>query len=623
MVDESILFPYERIRDEQGKLLGDVKEAIKAERNLLVHAPTGSGKTIAVLGPALKNALEKKRTVFFLTSRHTQHLLAIKTLRDIKKKFGINIDCCDIIGKKWMCSQLGAEKMPSHEFSEYCKALRKDELCEFYLNTRKKGKISIATEKALSEIKALMPTDSETVNDICRMEKLCPYEIAALLAREANVIIADYNHVFNEDIRNNFFLKANKKLEESILIIDEGHNLPKRCREMLSVKLSTFILSRAMKEAEKFGYKEEKGKLQFLLDVIKELGSELDEEKSEEYVLKNEFIKKVDSLIDYDKSQQLFDVIGDDIREQQRQSFIGSVGAFMEIWKGDDKGFARIIDRRETKYGKLLTLNYRCLDPSLVSKDVVNGCVATIIMSGTLNPGEMYADLLGFKNYDIREYKDPFSEKNKLNLIIGDVTSKYTARNEEHYRKIAKILSEVTNAVPGNSFVFFPSYEFRNSVCRYFEGSSEKRVFLELPGMSKDEKKGFLEKFKEYEDEGAVMLGVASGSFGESVDLPGDLLKCVVVVGVPLQKPDLETKELIEYYEDKYGQGMNYGYIYPAITRTMQNAGRCIRSEKDRGVIVFMDIRYTWENYKKCFPADWEMRITKRWKERIGNFFGE
>ena len=214
MDNSDILFPYEKIRDEQKNLIIDVKDAIDNEKNLLVHAPTGLGKTIAVLGPALKNAIEKKRTVFFLTSRHTQHILAIKTLKDIKEKFGIDVKCCDIVGKKWMCSQAGADNMPSSEFSEYCKALKKDDLCEFYQNTRKNGKPSVVAEKVLDEIRRIMPVDTEAINRSCRHEKLCPYEVAALLAREANVVIADYNYIFNEKIRENFFLRANKKLEE-------------------------------------------------------------------------------------------------------------------------------------------------------------------------------------------------------------------------------------------------------------------------------------------------------------------------------------------------------------------------------------------------------------------------
>ena len=618
---EDILFPYEQIRDEQKRLISDVKNAMDAEKNLIVHAPTGLGKTIAALGPSLRNAIDKNRTVFFLTSRHTQHMLAIKTLKDIKKRFDMNLNCCDIIGKKWMCGQEGAENMPSNEFSEYCKALKEDGLCEFYENTRKKGRPNEKAENILNTLKGMMPVDTETLNRICRQEKLCPYEIAALIARESSVVIADYNYVFNEAIRESFFLRANKKLNESIIIVDEGHNLPSRCREMLSERLSNFILSRAIKEADKYKYYDEKGKLKLILDVINEMGSSLDADKDEEFVLKGEFAKKVDSLIGYDESKDMFEIAGDDIREKQRVSFIGAVGRFMEVWQGNDKGFCRTINQKQIKQGRLVSLNYRCLDPSLISKDVVNGCVSTIIMSGTLTPTEMYADILGFRNYEMKEYRNPFSEKNRLNLIIEDVTTKYTVRNEEMYRKIAKILGEIVNAVPGNTVVFFPSYQMRDSVNRHFERLSEKRIFLELKGMSKEEKKDFLEKFKEHKDSGGVILGVASGSFGEGVDLPGDLLKCVVVVGVPLSRPDLETKELIEYYDDKYGQGINYGYIYPAITKTMQNAGRCIRSEKDRGIIVFMDARYAWESYSKCFPSDWNMKITKMWEERINSFF--
>jgi DNA excision repair protein ERCC-2 len=620
-MDESILFPYEKIRPEQHRLINDAKKAIEEEKNLLVHAPTGIGKTIATLGPAIRNAIDKNRTVFFLTSRHTQHILAVKTLKDIMSRFKIELKCCDIIGKKWMCSQQGADSMPAVEFSEYCKALKEDGNCEFYENTRKKGKLSEKSEEIILKIKEKMPIDSETINRICRDEKLCPYEVATSLAREANVIIADYNYIFEDAIRDTFLMKTGKKLKESILIIDEGHNLPSRCREMLSESVSTYVLERAIKEAEKFNYDEAGLRLKKIKEAILQLGEELNDEKKEEFVLKNEFVKKVGTEEFYNESMMLLEMIGDQIREVQRLSFVGSVGRFMQMWKGADNGFCRTIELMETKYGKMYMLNYRCLDPSLISKDIVNGCVSTIIMSGTLTPVEMYADILGFKNYYVGVYRDPFSQKNRLNMIIDEVTTKFTARNSEQYKKIAKILSEVVNAVPGNTFVFFPSYQVRDSVYRYFEGLCNKAVFLEVSGMSKEEKHDFLEKFKKNSSRGAVMLGAAAGSFGEGVDLPGDLLKCVVVVGVPLNNPDLETKELIAYYEEKYGQGINYGYIYPAITKTMQNAGRCIRSETDRGVIVFMDVRYSWENYAKCFPPEWEMKATKLWKERIGEFF--
>jgi len=242
-------------------------------------------------------------------------------------------------------------------------------------------------------------------------------------------------------------------------------------------------------------------------------------------------------------------------------------------------------------------------------------------MSGTLTPPEMYADLLGLKQYVLKQYQDPFAEEHRLNLVVEEVTTKFKFRSPEQYKQIASICADIVNAVPGNTLVFFPSYMLRNEVKKSFDQLCSRLVLTEVPGMSKEQKNALLEKFRQAQERGAVLLAVTGGSFGEGIDLPGDEVKCVIVVGVPLSKPDLETRELVDYYQDKYGEGMSYGYIFPAITKTMQNAGRCIRSETDRGVIVFMDARYTWEHYSKCFPPEWKMQITKRWAERVRAFF--
>ena len=132
-----------------------------------------------------------------------------------------------------------------------------------------------------------------------------------------------------------------------------------------------------------------------------------------------------------------------------------------------------------------------------------------------------------------------------------------------------------------------------------------------------------LENYKGYKEQGAVLLGVSSGSFSEGIDLPGDYLKSVIVVGLPLAKPDLETKQLIEYYDMRFGKGWDYGYVYPAMIRTIQNAGRCIRSKEDKGVIIFLDERYRLQNYFKCFPKDWQMKITRMPIALIEEFFEE
>jgi DNA excision repair protein ERCC-2 len=233
----------------------------------------------------------------------------------------------------------------------------------------------------------------------------------------------------------------------------------------------------------------------------------------------------------------------------------------------------------------------------------------------------MYKDILGFNDVKERVFNSPFPKKNRLGLIVPVTTTKFTRRKEEEFKKIATVCSDIVNLVPGNSLVFFPSYALRDSVYFHFSELCKKEIFIEKPRLSKEEKHSLLEEFKSYKDSGACLMGVTSGSFGEGIDLPGDFLKGVIVVGLPLGRPDLEVKELIDYYDTKFGKGWEYGYIYPAMIKTMQNAGRCIRSEKDKGVVVFLDERYAYPQYYNCFPPDYGVRISKMYKERIKDFF--
>ena len=167
---------------------------------------------------------------------------------------------------------------------------------------------------------------------------------------------------------------------------------------------------------------------------------------------------------------------------------------------------------------------------------------------------------------------------------------------------------------------FFPSYQIRDTVNNSFASLCNKTLFLEQPNMTKEQKQDFLDRFKNYQHSGAALLGVAAGSFGEGIDLPG-VLKAVVVVGLPLDRPDLETQQLIDYYDKKFGKGWDYGYTMPALTKCMQNAGRCIRSETDRGVIIFLDERYAWPRYFTCFPSDWKLKIVPDPLPHIQSFF--
>ncbi len=617
---KELLFPYNDVRKEQNKLLLLTDACIKSKRNLIVHAPTGLGKTAATLSPALAHAIKNNLTVLFLTSRHTQHQIAIETLRKIKKRFQNSFSSASIIGKKWMCLQSGISSMHSSDFSEYCKKLKEEKKCLFYTRSKKSTGFTLEGKNALSILNKLGPQTTEQVIRQCKMQELCPYEISLGMASKAKAIIADYYYIFHPNISESFLKKIGKNIEELIVIVDEAHNLPYRLKDLASEFLTTITIKRAMKEAKKFGYENTLELLEEIKKIMEKLGSGLEIGK-EKLISRMMFEKYIDDSYDIEETIADLNFIADSVRELQKKSYIGSVANFLEKWQGPDEGFARILSFKRGIREPFYSLSYRCLDPSLVSKEIINKSHSTILMSGTLLPTKMYKELLGVENCQEVVFKDPFPKKNRLNLIIPKTTTKYSLRNNDQYKSIAEILADLSNIIPGNIAVFFPSYVLRDKVSFYFNMLSKKTIINEMPKLSKPEKQELLERFKSYKETGAVLLGVASGSFGEGIDLPGDLLKAVIIVGLPLSQPDLETKSLIEYFDKKFNKGWDYGYLFPAFNKTLQNAGRCIRSEKDKGIIIFLDERFAWNNYKRCFPEDWIIEVSLNYKELVKEFF--
>ncbi len=604
------LFPHESIRPEQEKLLEAVKAAIREKKNLIVHAPTGMGKTAATLTPAVQHAIENDLTVIYLTSRHTQHRIVIDTLKEMKIKHKASVTVADIIGKKFMCSVPGIQLLHSNEFSEYCRTAREKGTCEFYERTRKETGLSVDAKAVLTDIIMKNPLQVEEIIQQCAGRELCPYYLSLALAYRSNIIIADYNFIFNPSIRAKILSQIQKKIEDCIIIVDEAHNLPDRIRNNLSNVLTDKVLGLAVQEAKKYGFEELVPSLTSVKEVLDNLAREA--EAPEELVRKEEFGNKIELIDEYGKLVERFENAAAEIRNDKKRSFIGSVASFLNIWRGEDEGFARIL----TVNDKNNKLSYKCLDPSIVSLPVVKDSYSMIFMSGTMRPTEMYKEVLGIDNCDEAEYKNPFPRQNKLSMIVPLTTTKFTARNDMQFRNISSLCSRIIENIPGNCAIFFPSYDIKEKVSNYLSTATGKTVFPEVQRMSKQEKAEFLEKFKRYDN--AVLLAVASGSFGEGIDLPG-VLKCVIIVGLPLKQPDLETKKTMEYYQEMFGKGWDYGYIFPAINRALQAAGRCIRSEKDKGIIVFLDERYNWPNYRRCFPDHYV--VTRNFEDKVKGFW--
>lgn len=621
MDKKEILFPYEDIRPTQDALITEVMNAVNEKKHLIVHAPTGIGKTVAVLAPSLAYALKNNLTIFFVTPRHTQHRIAVDTLKKIKGIYNVDFTVVDFIGKKWMCPIAGTNLISSRDFAEYCRDMREKELCLYFLNTKN----NIKTKMMLKKLQELNPSHVEEVCRLCNESELCPYEVSALLAKKATVIIADYHHLFSEGIKDALFKRMEKAVENSIIIIDEAHNIADRTRDILTERISNFTIKAAINEAKEIDNDKVVELLEYLGNILENLANKIHSDKNGIFVKREDFTSEVEKLYRYEIFTAELEFAAAKVREEKKRSFIGGVAKFMNHWLGQDYGFTRILHKSFFKEKPQIVLTYRCLDPSLITKPLIESSHTTIIMSGTLNPLEMYEDLFGFQKENTieRAYKDPFPKENKLYFIVPTITTKFTKRSQDMYEKIAKETANIVNAVPGNCAVFFPSYNLRDESYIYFEPLSNKTIFREQQGLSKEEREMLIERFKSYKDAGAVLLAVSTGSLGEGIDLPGDFLKAVVVVGLPLPKPDLETEALIDYYDKKFGKGWDYGYVFPAFIKTLQNAGRCIRSEKDRGVIVFLDERYTWHSYMKLFPSDLNIQITKNPVEEIKRFFKE
>ncbi|MCB9362016.1 ATP-dependent DNA helicase [Candidatus Woesearchaeota archaeon] len=617
-----MLFPHDTPRPGQKELLDDIYDAIQHKRCHIAHAPTGLGKTAASLGAALTYAVEHDKKVFFLTSRHTQHTIAIDTVKSINRKQGCQIKALDIIGRQKMCPVQGTQTLYSREFSEYCKAVREDMKCSFYVNTRtKNGGLTVRAKGVMGELMQIQPFHAEELQQRAQEQEMCPYEVTLAMAKKAQVIVTDYYYVFSPSVRDVFFSKMEIDLEDCIVIVDEAHNLPGRIRELMTQKLSTLSIKRAITEAKKFGFDDALHYLERIQQIMVTLAKDMKQD-TQQLMSKRSFQSKIEELTDYKDLVQGLSVAGDSIRETQKQSAIGAIASFLQGWLGEDIGYVRILERRKESYGEYIMLSYQCLDPSIISKETIDACHSVICMSGTLTPTSMYKDVLGFPvDTTEKEYTSPFPQENRLVIINPSVTTKFSARSEQQFHNIARLSADIANHVPGNTAIFFPSYQLKTEISPLLSSIVEKTVFEEYPGATKEEKSDLIERFKSYKDTGAVLLAVSSGSYGEGIDLPGDLLKAVIVVGIALQPPTLEVKELIEYYERKFGKGWDYGYTLPAISTSLQNAGRCIRTENDKGVIAFLDVRYSFQNYLKCFPYEWNPQITNKHEKLIKYFF--
>ncbi|MBC5792655.1 MAG: ATP-dependent DNA helicase [Nanohaloarchaea archaeon] len=606
------LFPFSEVREKQDELIEKVEEAIDREGSVVAHAPTGLGKTAGSITPALEYAKQNDKKVFFVTPRHSQHQIAIETARKINEKHDETVSSVDLIGKSHLCE--GEAGIRGQEGPD----------CPRHDNTFTEA--HELTDEARNRIKEFKNQGLTAEEVKKRCTDVCPYQILMHMTAEADLVVADYFHIFHPGVREIVFEKAGIDLNDTIIIVDEAHNLPSRTRSLFSSSVTIPQIKKAQTEAEKFGYYREQEYLEQLDRAINRIARDKLGQTSHEETLEKTTLKEpVESFYDYDELILDLENVAEEVEDEQERSYCANVAEFLDHWNGEDKGFVRCIKRARTSGGnREIRINYSCLDPQISTKEPLNKSFSSVLMSGTLTPQQMYIDLTGLEEEQTEKvsFESPFPKENQISLVIPTLTTKYEERDDSMRQKYAWYLAKSFESVDGNCGVFFPSYSMMYKVKELLETRTDRKLFIEDRSMDKEEKQEVLDDFAARKGEkDSVLLGVAAGSFGEGVDYPGEVLKGVFVVGLPLQRPDLETKELIDFYDELFGKGWDYGYSYPAMNRAIQAAGRCIRSKTDEGVIVYMDKRYDWSNYRKVFPPGTSLKSTKApWKE-IEEFF--
>jgi len=626
------LFPFPAVREGQKEFMEDVKHAVASENILIAHAPTGIGKTVAALVPSLQYAIENEKTVFFLTSKKSQHKIAIDTLKLIKKSGNFEFVAVDVTSKQSMCPRATAIYREFYSlFNEFCKSEQKNKRCRYFMNR---------DDEALRRIKEEI-MHVEELCSWCTSRGVCPYKAALEVGESADVLVCDYNYLFSRSIAERVLEKIASGLEDLIVIVDEAHNLPDRIRNNLSSELRMKSITEAARGLRHTN-REMYGNLLELERIFTKLAMEASKNKKEEINVDRDFLveemekvlrRRIEAIRYDDFVNSLssiaegFETYGGNrtAKNEMVQRNVLSVADFMDGWRTKEKCF-RIFSLSHKDNPMLY---FKLLDPSVVSEPIFAKAHSTIMMSGTLCPTEMYADVLGAssdrlkgKEVVLREYMSPFPKENRLIVVTKNLTTKYTKRGEEMYRKVAGKIGEVAKYVKGGMAIFFPSYALLKNIAAYLPEEIRRRAIVERRGMRKEEKNELYEILRD-EHARNILLAVQGGSLSEGMDYESNVLKAIIVVGLPLSPPTLEVKNIEGYYAGKYGaeKGRLYGYLYPAITKVLQAAGRGIRSEHDRCIIVLMDYRFAQFPYKNCLPSDYDMTSTDRAEVFCKKFF--
>lgn len=587
---KGLKFPFENYRPGQRELAVRVYKSIVDSKKCFAQAPTGTGKTVSTLFPTIKAMGEDKTSkIFYLTAKTITREVAQNTISLMRKK-NLEIKAVTITAKEKICKMEEVNCNP-----EYCPFARG------YFDR---------INNSLKDI--LVKYDDYSRENIDKMSEeymLCPFELALDLTTLSDVIICDYNYVFDPRVYLKRFFDV--KTTDYTFLIDEAHNLVDRAREMYSATLSEEKFVKVKKIMNK--------KDKRITKVIKEIQYHFEDKIEDLNILDETYLVESDAPLELCEILNSFIKFVDEYlsrtneENEELMDLYFDVYTFLAISDFYDKDYTTIYTNNFTG----MTIKIYCVNPQKVIDERMKRAKSNIIFSATLIPMNYFMNMYSAKEDDfVINLKSPFDVDNRL-LMIGDhVATTYNKRIETS-EEIARCIASCVQVKKGNYMVFFPSYKYMELVFdKMKEIYPNINTSIQESDMSEEAKEEFLSMFDEGNKEAHVGFCVLGGHFSEGIDLTKDKLIGVIIVGVGMPQIGINRDIIKDHMIDK-NKGFDYAYVYPGMIKVLQAAGRCIRTDDDKGVILLLDSRYSQRRYQSLFPHEWYPNFRVRKSEDI------
>ena len=595
---EKLIFPFTDLRRGQKELVDELAKDIESKHQVLVQAPTGLGKTIGVIYPVLQDSLARGQKLIYVTPKNTQHSVAQEAITRLQDG-GAPVKVLTLNAKAKMCLKEEVICNPG-----YCQYAR-----DYYTKMDK--------HKVVEKMAEMTSLTSEVFKQIGEEYEVCPFEASLDAVAAVDVVIGDYNYVFSpRNTLGRFTYTLSKFNEKPNLVIDEAHNLPQRAADYYSKTLSSAVITKLALELSSLPFDhvvEARALVSKIQFVISNVGRMVGFKESRLTVSRELFDEALPALQDLmvrriaRKAADSSDS-GPGSGSDPLMAIVNYFNDFMDAvdYEGDE--FFHLYTRNKARDGTVdEALKVVCCDASAKLKLAHKEFEHVVAFSATIKPFDYFAQLSGLDDPELsrREYTSPFPREHRKLLIIPQVSTKYSDR-ERNFGKIAEGIARIVQVKPGNYFVFFPSFAFLGSVFELIKNKLPNSVLL-----LKQESEITQAKAKEImdslgrTDSPTLVFAVQGGVFAEGVDYPGDMIIGAIIVGPGLPNFNFEREQIRTYYDKRYGNGFDYAYVYPAMAKVIQAAGRVIRSGDDRGLIVLMDQRFIQKQYASAMPADW------------------